>query len=37
MENVALKPETQGTSLLTLADVRAAAERISGQIGRAHV
>ncbi|MBB4615285.1 threonine ammonia-lyase [Novosphingobium taihuense] len=34
MENVALKPETQGTSLLTLADVRAAAERISGQVVR---
>ncbi len=34
MENVALKPETQGSSLLTLADVRAAAERISGQVVR---
>lgn len=34
MENVALKPEAQGTSLLTLADVRAAAERISGQVVR---
>lgn len=34
MENVALKPATQGDSLLTLADVRAAAERISGQVVR---
>lgn len=34
MENVALKPEAQGTSLLTLADVRAAATRISGQVVR---
>lgn len=34
MDNVALKPETQGSSLLTLADVRAAAERISGQVVR---
>jgi threonine dehydratase len=34
MENVALKPDAQGTSLLTLADVRAAAERISGQVVR---
>ena len=34
MENTALKPETQASSLLTLADVRAAAERISGQVVR---
>lgn len=34
MENVALKPASQGDSLLTLADVRAAAERISGQVVR---
>ena len=34
MENVALKPAMQGDSLLTLADVRAAAERISGQVVR---
>jgi threonine dehydratase len=34
MENVALKPAEQGDSLLTLADVRAAAERISGQVVR---
>lgn len=34
MENVVLKPATQGDSLLTLADVRAAAERISGQVVR---
>lgn len=34
MENVALKPAMQGHSLLTLADVRAAAERISGQVVR---
>ncbi|MFN3457134.1 MAG: threonine ammonia-lyase [Novosphingobium sp.] len=34
MENVALKPATQEDSLLTLADVRAAAERISGQVVR---
>lgn len=34
MDNVALKPASQGDSLLTLADVRAAAERISGQVVR---
>lgn len=34
MENVALKPASQGDTLLTLADVRAAAERISGQVVR---
>jgi threonine dehydratase len=34
MENIALKPETQEDPLLTLADVRAAAERISGQVVR---
>jgi threonine dehydratase len=34
MENVALKPATQDDSLLTLADVRAAAARISGQVVR---
>ncbi|MEL0252461.1 MAG: pyridoxal-phosphate dependent enzyme, partial [Novosphingobium sp.] len=34
MENTALKPAAQASSLLTLADVRAAAERISGQVVR---
>lgn len=34
MENTALKPAGQGDSLLTLADVRAAAERIAGQVVR---
>ncbi|MGV3512745.1 MAG: threonine ammonia-lyase [Novosphingobium sp.] len=34
MENVALKPDRQGDTLLTLADVRGAAERISGQVVR---
>ncbi|HQS96887.1 MAG: threonine ammonia-lyase [Novosphingobium sp. 17-62-19] len=34
MENTALKTSTQGDALLTLADVRAAAERIAGQVVR---
>jgi len=34
MENTALKPAAQDSSLLTLADVRAAAERIAGQVVR---
>ncbi|MDP3550684.1 MAG: threonine ammonia-lyase [Novosphingobium sp.] len=34
MENTALKTATQGDALLTLADVRAAAERIAGQVVR---
>lgn len=34
MENTALKTETQGDALLTLADVRAAAERIAGHVVR---
>lgn len=34
MENVALKPAVQAQDLLTLADVRAAAERIAGQVVR---
>ncbi len=34
MENVALKPAVQGKDLLTLADVRGAAERIAGQVVR---
>ncbi|MBB3861387.1 threonine dehydratase [Novosphingobium hassiacum] len=34
MENAALKPAVQATDLLTLADVRAAAERIAGHVVR---
>ncbi len=34
MENAAIKPAVQATDLLTLADVRAAAERIAGHVVR---